>query len=334
MGYEYHWYLRKMFRMRLESTYSHPNIDASKDRTWLCRLLVVFALGETYNSRLAPSIDLGEARSRQTNRQTSPADRPPPGVGFFNEAMALFRTPFEEATSDHVEALNLMTFYSYSLGRRKSAYIYSGLSIRIASVLMLQQYPASVLPSSLDLEHHKRLWWTTFQLDAMTGYELGLNGTYDYDELEAKIGLPCDSVLSPVEQQEFAPCSILTAHVRLCSIRSEILSVTSFGSSDIDAKQLTELLASPVRLLESWRAQLPHEYSFDFATSLPEGYKDIPGCRSIASLYLRYHHVSLQALYNAYICSRKASVSYCCFGHFCCGSLRRSQTGLHLRSMM
>ncbi|OAL53100.1 hypothetical protein IQ07DRAFT_641511 [Pyrenochaeta sp. DS3sAY3a] len=286
MGYDYHWYLRQSFRTRLDVTYTNPRSDDSKDRTWLCRLLVVLALGETYNSKVAPWIDLGDDNTSTDDRTT----RPPPGVAFFEEAVSLFKAPFEEAGTEHVEALNLMAFYSFSLGRRKSAYIYAGLATRIASTLMLHSsVPAAPLPQC-DLEHRKRLWWTTYQLDAMTGSELGLNSTYDFDELEARLALPSDLAVPADDQDEFARASILVAHIRLCSVRSEILSVANAGLLGGNMTEVEAALASPIAILEQWRHQLGEDISFDFASGMPTAMIELPECRSLASLYLRFHH--------------------------------------------
>lgn len=290
MGYDYHWYLRQSFRKRLDITYTNPRSDDSKDRTWLCRLLVVLALGETYNSKVAPWIDLGDDNASSFDDRTT---RPPPGVAFFEEAVSLFKAPFEEAGTEHVEALNLMAFYSFSLGRRKSAYIYAGLATRIASTLMLySSVPVAPLPQC-DLEHRKRLWWTTYQLDAMTGSELGLNSTYDFDELEARLALPSDLAVPADDQDEFARSSILIAHIRLCSVRSEILSVANAGLLDGNMTEVEATLASPIAVLEQWRQQLSEDISFDFASGMPTAMVELPECRSLASLYLRFHHVSI-----------------------------------------
>ena len=158
MGYEYHWYLRQTFRRRVESTYSEPQHESARDRTWLCKLLVVLALGETYNSKGAQWIDLSGPASAQVPQPTAP----PPGVELFEQAMSIFKTPCEEVSVDHVEALNLIAFYSYSLDRRRSAYIYAGLSMRIASSLMLHIPNGHKALSARDAEHARRLWWTSY----------------------------------------------------------------------------------------------------------------------------------------------------------------------------
>lgn len=324
MGFEYHWYLRKSFRERLESTYEDPYAEESKDHTWLCRLLVVLALGETYNSRVAPWIELGGDSTLHPNRRNSNSTRPPPGIEFFEDAMSLFETPFEEVTIDHVEVLNLITVYSYSLGRRRSAYMYSGIATRIVSTLMLDIPSNSNTLSPRDLEHRKRLWWTTYQLDAMTGSELGLNSTYDFEEIESKLGLPSDENLSTLEQDEFVPCAILIAHIRLCSVRAGILSTASTKLLDADFEQLTTIIGPPMTVLEDWKKRLPETINFECSGGIPPQMVEMSECRSLSSVYIRFHQVSLSH-FVLYLqpSSWWSSASSFFSGQFCYASLHQ-----------
>lgn len=290
MGFEYHWYLRKDFRERLDATYTNPESDSSRDRTWLCRLLVVLALGETYNSHLTPWIELGD------NLAPLPATSPPhqslPGVRFFEQAMSIFKTPCEDANVDHVEALNLIAFYSFSLDRRRSAYIYAGLSMRIASSLMLHAPSTRQGSTPLETEHHRRLWWTTYLLDAMTGAEMGINSAWTYDEIKAKVGLPSDLNLSEEGHQQLGPAHMSTAYISLCSIRSEVISLASSSLFDGIHEQADDVLRRIISALQEWRASLSDALSFTFTEGIPSEMLSLRECRGLASLYLRFHHVS------------------------------------------
>jgi hypothetical protein len=110
MAYEYHWYLRREFRSSLETTYKSPDSARSKNRIWLCKLLAVLALGESFNSYEPPLIDLNHASEDNAdsvhlrdNRETYL-----PGVRFFEKALSLFKMPSEEPDIEHIEALNLI----------------------------------------------------------------------------------------------------------------------------------------------------------------------------------------------------------------------------------
>lgn len=109
IGYEYHWYLLSAFHAGLEATYRQPHSVHARDRIWLCKLLTVLALGESYNSCPAPSIHIHEDK-RQEEVDCMENTLPPilPGAEFFEQALSLFKIPSEEPTIAHVEALNLI----------------------------------------------------------------------------------------------------------------------------------------------------------------------------------------------------------------------------------
>lgn len=86
------------------------NSAESKDRTWLCQLLVVLALAESVNPVQQPEIrlDLNDHTSQHFGDDTTPADVPPPGSEFFEQALRLLNIPFENASVDHIVILNMI----------------------------------------------------------------------------------------------------------------------------------------------------------------------------------------------------------------------------------
>ena len=111
LGHDYHWFLRRRFKERVELTYKNPVSSESKDRFWLCQLLIVFALGETFVNWYAPVIHLGSTSSaevggiEETDRRSNVATAP--GATFFEQALVLLKLPYEEPCVEHVETLNL-----------------------------------------------------------------------------------------------------------------------------------------------------------------------------------------------------------------------------------
>lgn len=95
----------------MEATYKSPGSPESKDRFWLCRLLIVFALGETFVNWQAPVIHLGSTSNSEGGRNAETEGRSAtataPGASFFEQALALLRLPYEEPSIEHVETLNL-----------------------------------------------------------------------------------------------------------------------------------------------------------------------------------------------------------------------------------
>ncbi|KAF5255805.1 hypothetical protein FOXYS1_13755, partial [Fusarium oxysporum] len=65
MGHDYHWFLRRRFKERMDLTYKTSGSLGSRDRLWRCRLLIVFALGETFvNYHLGPTANQPNVQDR------------------------------------------------------------------------------------------------------------------------------------------------------------------------------------------------------------------------------------------------------------------------------
>ncbi|ETN38206.1 uncharacterized protein HMPREF1541_06237 [Cyphellophora europaea CBS 101466] len=284
IGFEYHWYLLRPFHEAVESTYRAPLAADSRDRIWLCKLLTVLALGESYNSYHAPSIEVTDGGLQQS--ATSHASQPAslPGADFFEQALNLFKIPSEMPTIAHVEALNLIAFYCYSLNRRKTAYTYTGLSIRIATALMLHK-PVGTR-SAAAAEHSKRLWWTCLLMDNMTSSEVGVKPTLRFNE--AELPLPADNLLPMDAQGDFNDPAIFTAHLKLCNIRNDIHE-TAGRLQQHDFANYHQAVQHPLRLLQQWLVEMPDEYSFGFNDGMPAEMLSLTSMRSLTSLYLRYH---------------------------------------------
>lgn len=112
MGHDYHWLLRRRFKERMDMTYKTSGSPESRDRLWLCRLLIVFALGETFVSYHTPVIHLGPTANQPYGQDLQPEQPaattpPPPGTTFFEQALVLLKLPFEEPSLEHIEILNL-----------------------------------------------------------------------------------------------------------------------------------------------------------------------------------------------------------------------------------
>lgn len=110
MAWEYHWYRRQDFHTTLEATYRSPDSPRARNRIWLCKVMAVLALGESYNSYEPPLINLSQSAEASTLSVEKNVTRNPylPGVRFFEQALSLFKMPSEEPEIEHVEALNLI----------------------------------------------------------------------------------------------------------------------------------------------------------------------------------------------------------------------------------
>lgn len=71
---------------KLDKTYREGRCD---DHVWLCRLFVVFALGELYSQ----------------GASDTKGGRSVPGTSYFMKAMELFEDLYEEPTIEYIETL-------------------------------------------------------------------------------------------------------------------------------------------------------------------------------------------------------------------------------------
>ncbi|KAL3496153.1 fungal-specific transcription factor domain-containing protein [Aspergillus germanicus] len=298
VGHDWHWFRKETFRRRLDLTYKDTRAKELKDRIWLCRLLIVFALGESYNSECAPEVRLGDGDEDEDDgpgrASMGPGEgdgkevaRRVPGAEFFEQALTLLQVRHEDPTIDQVEALNLAAFYSYSLNRKKAAYMYAGLSFRMASILKLHK-PSPPSSSSLESEHRKRIWWTTYCIDRMTSTEMGLPPALQVHRVEQTY--PDDtSLVAPADRAEFYDAETHTTQVQLAFIHADICenikSIRKRDTVDVDVGDLTRPI---LQRLEEVRAGLPVHMSFDVEDGMPPAMKNMPD-RSLASLYQRYH---------------------------------------------
>ncbi|CAO2648168.1 Nn.00g090900.m01.CDS01 [Neocucurbitaria sp. VM-36] len=301
-GYcDYHWFLRKQFRDQLALTYADPQSQAV-DRNWLCRVSVVLALAETWNRGRSFNSSLTSPSQAQTGLRadtvpgwTVPevleeSHLAPPGSEFFEQCLLLLKMSLEEPVVEDVEALNLITFYSYSLNRRKTAFFYARQSFSLAKLLLLDKPTSSTLEPEerVQDEHRKRIWWTCYCMDRMVSTELGI------PPMEAAVsnGLqyPDSGHLLPHERDEFFEPYLLTAQVELSIIKSKVVDVVTNDLRLTDDADPTDALNPCAFLIQSWRNSLPESLSFPFDHGIQSTMLELPFHRVLASLYLRYHH--------------------------------------------
>ncbi|KAH8434480.1 fungal specific transcription factor domain-containing protein [Aspergillus melleus] len=284
MGSDYHWYQKKRFRAQVDAIYD-PSQSQQIERTWLCCFSVVLALGESYNDTVAPSF-LIDTRTGYSTDNAAPTDLDPliPGIEFFKQALLLLRPSYEEPTIDQVEALNLITFYCYSLNRRKTAYAYAGMALRLAELLGLSKPQTHLSP--LEQEHRKRIWWTTICMDVMTCIELSL--TPSHASHEDGINLPDSSHLSAADAEQFSDPQYLTAQIKLCRIKFRIIRTVSelrFG----DTAEAQALIEPCLQVLNNWRLELSPTLKFTEEGGFSDETLAFTPMRTVASLMLRFN---------------------------------------------
>ncbi|TXC11615.1 hypothetical protein FocTR4_00007663 [Fusarium oxysporum f. sp. cubense] len=217
-----HTFLRKSFLRRFHATYRGQQSE-TYDRKWLCRLFFVLALAECTTTTKQPiqlTLDRAVAQATQMEGFAPSENMLSSGVELFEHGLSLLNTSYEEPTVDDVEALNLASHCCYILNRRMSAYAYAGQSVRLAHCLGLD-HPAPKSLSKLEQEHRKRVWWTAFCVDRMISTELALHPAYT--GLGQELGYPDSSGLTDEEEEEFFDPVLLTALIKLCEIKTDVV---------------------------------------------------------------------------------------------------------------
>ncbi|KAK7634322.1 fungal-specific transcription factor domain-containing protein, partial [Phyllosticta citricarpa] len=263
IGSDYHLIQRKSFMRRLDETYS---AQTHNDPVFLCRLFVVFALGELYSKKTAVT---GNRRSV-------------PGTSFFLQAMNLFQDLHEEADVDYIETLLVMSFYSHALNRKNSAYTYAGLALRLSLTLGLHRnitYDKNI--SAIEIENRRRVWWTVYTFDRLCSSKLGHPVMIRDEDIDAPY--PSVEGLSPEEREEFLDVDQLCANIKLAQITGIILNlIYSIPGAQHEVnfvRNVHKILTS----LKEWDSTLPASLRLDHTATPP--YKS----RSVASLRLHFN---------------------------------------------
>ncbi|KAK8240198.1 putative C6 transcription factor [Phyllosticta capitalensis] len=263
IGSDYHLIQRKSFMRRLDETYS---AQTHNDPVFLCRLFVVFALGELYSKKTAVA---GNRRSV-------------PGTSFFLQAMNLFQDLHEEADVDYIETLLVMSFYSHALNRKNTAYTYAGLALRLSLTLGLHRnitYDKNI--SAVEIENRRRVWWTVYTFDRLCSSKLGHPVMIRDEDIDAPY--PSVDGLTPEEREEFIDVDQLCANIKLAQITGNILNlIYSIPGAQHEVnfvRNVHKILTS----LKEWDASLKPGLRLDHTVTPP--YKS----RSVASLRLHFN---------------------------------------------
>ena len=130
----------------------------------------------------------------------------------------------------------------------------------------------------------------------MVSTELGLATSSEIPG--QRLQLPLSSGLSPVEIEEFFNPHLLTAQVQLCSIKSKVVETVTQHLLIGDNGWPLDIIRPCLDLLQNWRRGLPEHMSFTFERGISPRMLELPFVRVLASLYLRYHQVSLHPYFS------------------------------------
>ncbi|KAK7209495.1 hypothetical protein V2G26_016673 [Clonostachys chloroleuca] len=261
VGNEYHMFLRKTFLHQFDQVYKP---GTSKDPVWLCGLFAILALGELYSN-----IPMCTHHSQ--------ADIP--GIGFFLRALDLFEDLYEEPTVSYIETVLLLSYYSHALNRSNSAYIFTGLAVRLSMTLGLHRELPAQLASPFEHEHRRRVWWTVYAFDRLCSLKLG-HPTMIRDE-DISVNLPSHNNLSSDELEDLPNPKQILSSISMARIAGSILQdLYQPRSRFAILPNVQKILAQ----LKDFIQSLPDELSLTKIASTA-----CPG-RALASLHVHCNH--------------------------------------------
>ncbi|VUC29706.1 unnamed protein product [Clonostachys rosea] len=288
LGHDWHWFRPHTFHKKVHNTYKVAGSEESKDRVWLCKLLVVLALAESFDKDRQPeiTIDLHGREEQSSADFGSSKSLRPPGLEFFEQALRILTLPYENACIDHVEILNMITQYSNQLNRQKTAYMYAGISARLCNTLQLHQVASSRDCSPVEREHRKRLWWSTYCLDRMTSTQTGLPPSFQVEQTD--LGYPSDAEIPLNDANEFTDVEFLTARVQLTMIEENNLKSVPLIGRD-DARDIETIVRPKLRRLHTWKEGLPSHMASELRNDARDNTDSQGAKRALANLHLRYN---------------------------------------------
>ncbi|KAK4942680.1 hypothetical protein LTR10_017629 [Elasticomyces elasticus] len=264
LGTSHHLYLETAFLHRLSTFYATQD----EDPLWICRLFLLFALGELYTNNSAGV--LAEGRS--------------PGTTYFLTAMSLLQDKYETPNVLYVETLFLVSLYSDALNRTNSAYAYIGLALRVSIALGLHRNVNAQQMPAAEKEHRNRVWWTVHYLERLCSSKLG-HPVMLRDE-DISTALPSWDGLTEAEKMEFPNPTILIAQLNLAKIVGMISRDMYVVSWSPRGPSFLQTVHSIFTRLKGWNDSLPSEAKMTSSNT---------SSRAICSLHLLFNQCVILA---------------------------------------
>ncbi|KAJ5311029.1 hypothetical protein N7476_006889 [Penicillium atrosanguineum] len=204
VGRVYHLMLRKSTVEELELAYRQADFDDPVLTCKTCKFFALFALGEVYSARSNSNLECAV-----------------PGAAYYVNAMMLIPILPERPSLTHIEALLLLSLYSYFLNRRHSGFLLVGSAMRLGLTLGLHHdIPESQCPDPIDRQHRIRLWWGIYIFDRMYGSKVGYPIQIADDDIFVE--MPSDALTEDRDEQ-FSDTQFLVASIDLARITGQVI---------------------------------------------------------------------------------------------------------------
>jgi proline utilization trans-activator len=216
-------FLEVSFMREIDAVYRG---DMMPSTLWLCKFYALMALGEIYTHR----------RGVGDNNRV-------PGTNYFTKAVHLLQKDqdaYEEPSLIQVEVLTLLVgdcalfshvdtnadgtmqaWASNILGRVRTAYIYSGIAMRIAMGLGMHRCASRHTElSPVERESRRRTWWVLYFFDRFSASKIGQPLTIRDEDIDVE--MPSMDGLAQDEMAEFLDPQNLIINIKLARIIGNI----------------------------------------------------------------------------------------------------------------
>ena len=176
--------------------------------------------------------------------------------------------------------LLLQSYYSHALNRINSAYILTGLAMRLSMTLGLHRELPAQLALPFEHEHRRRVWWTVYAFDRLCSLKLGHPAMISDEDIS--VNLPSQADLSSDDLEDFPDPKQILASIAMARIAGSILQDLYQPRSRFSIlPNVQKILAKLKDFIES----LPQELSLAKIAAAA-----CPG-RALTSLHVHCNHV-------------------------------------------
>lgn len=259
----YWFYSPEQFYTLVDKTYADGGVGSSA--SWLCSLYCVFAIC-SQKEEAAAIETLTEKRDKKSSEYLAMA-----------KSMGL--QVCDEADTDAVRALSLMSLALHSHCFTVTAYLIIGMTVRISYSLGIHRdISPTLIQDSVSRARVHRLWWTVYLLDQEVAIQLGYPCAVVDDQAGIQTPLACESILDPGRT---TPHGYQAACVSLIKLKKKI-SHTLYVTPALSTRKVPfSAVTACIGDLRDWLAKLPPHLCW--SPVMAPSHR-----RAVAVLHLRY----------------------------------------------
>ncbi|CDK29743.1 unnamed protein product [Kuraishia capsulata CBS 1993] len=233
---------------------------------FLSQFWITLALGEV----ILYSLESNASNSRP---------RLTPGLKFYKLALQFFQSPNEDPNLTSIQVALQLGYYSQTLNRITTAYTFFGLAMRWCLSLGLHLDVPKHPEDAVFREKCKRVWWTTYVLDAFANTRFRLPTHVEFDQCK------CEQMLeSYLDLKDGFKVNMLANQVALLKFSNLII------TQIYELEGVQRLVANTDRVLRVLETHFEKNLISDFTKMNLEISKGGRSSRSLIHLFMKFNH--------------------------------------------